>query len=381
MKRVLISGASVAGPALAYWLHRFGFEVQLIERAVALRTGGQAVDIRGVALEVMARMSLLSTARAHRTRMMGMSVLDPRGTEIWRSTERTLSAGRLDNGDVELLKDDLTRLLYEATKATADYRFGDSIATMVETQYGVDVSFERGAPQSFDLVIGADGFHSNVRTLLDETPLVRDLGSHIAIFGTANFLNLDNWQLSFRDEVSGYLIYPVRDNTELRVTLGFGSSPGDSLLDVQAQKALVAQRCAAMGGAVPRLLAAMWQAQDFYFGPMAQIHLAHWSAGRIALLGDAAYCPSPVSGQGTSLALVGAYVLAHELKRTPENHVAAFSRYAARMRPYVRANQALAVEYPRGGIPDEVMDRAKMAMTLEDEAAADRPRPQLKRLA
>lgn len=374
MKRVLISGASIAGPALAYWLQRNGFEVQLVERAAALRSGGQAIDIRGIALEVMSRMGLLGAARAHRTRMMGMSVLDKQGTDIWRSTERTLSGGRLDSGDVELLKDDLTRLLYDASSANAQYCFGDSITKIIETRQGVDVFFERGAPQSFDLVIGADGFHSNVRTLLDETPLVRDLGSHIAIFSAENFLGLDNWQLSFRDEVSGYLVYPVRDNTELRVTLGFGSSPSDPVLDVQAQKALVAQRCSEMGGPVPRLLAAMWHAPDFYFGSMAQIHLSHWSAGRIALLGDAAYCPSPLSGQGTSLALVGAYVLADELTRTSDDHIAAFSRYAERMRPYVRANQALAIEYPRGGIPDEVMERAKMAIPLDAEAAVDPPR-------
>lgn len=373
MKRVLISGASIAGPALAYWLHRYGFEVQLVERAVALRSGGQAIDIRGIALEVMSRMGLLGAARAHRTRMMGMSVLDKQGTEIWRSTERTLSGGRLDNSDVELLKDDLTRLLYDATGDTAQYRFGDSITEMVDSQHGVDVFFERGPPQTFDLVVGADGFHSNVRTLLDETPLIRDLGSHMAIFSADNFLGLDYWQLSFRDEASGYLVYPVRDNTELRVTLGFGSTPGDPILDVQAQKALVAQRCSAMGGPVPKLLKAMSQAQDFYFGSMAQIHLTHWSAGRVVLLGDAAYCPSPLSGQGTSLALVGAYVLAAELAKTPD-HAAAFSRYAERMRPYVRANQALAIEYPCGGISDEVLDRAKMAMRLDADAAADQPR-------
>lgn len=372
MKRVLISGASIAGPALAYWLHRRGFLVHVVERSVALRPGGQAIDIRGIALEVVSRMGLLGAARAHRTRMMGMSVLDKHGTEIWRSTQRTLSGGRLDSGDVELPKDDLTRLLYDATCATARYTFGDSIAKMAETPHGVDVSFERGGPESFDLVIGADGFHSNVRTLLEETPVVRDLGSHIAIFSADNFLGLQDWQLSFRDEVSGYLIYPVRDNSELRVTLGFGSSPGDPVLDAQAQKTLVAQRCSGIGGVVSRLLAAMWQAPDFYFGSMAQIHMAHWSAGRVVLLGDAAYCPSPLSGQGTSLALVGAYVLADEIGRTPDDHTAAFSRYAERMRPYVQANQALAIEYPRGGIPDQVMDRAKMAMTLGD--SADQPR-------
>jgi 2-polyprenyl-6-methoxyphenol hydroxylase-like FAD-dependent oxidoreductase len=366
MTSVLISGASIAGPTLAYWLHKAGFTPTLVERAPGLRPGGQAIDIRGVALTVMDRMGLLAAAQAKRTQMRGVSMIDETGKEIWRSEERTLSGGRFDNDDVEILKDDLSALLHGVTKENCEYLFHTSIAALAEDAAGVGVTFDNGEQRRFDLVIAADGLRSNTRRMVfgEDGAAYRDLGSHLAVFTAPNFLNVDNWQIGYRNELSGFLIYPARDNAELRVAFGFGSDPSDDVRDAAAQKALVAKRCTGLPWEAPRLLDAMWTAPDFYLGSMAQIVMDRWSHGRVALVGDAGYCPSPMSGQGTSLAIVGAYVLAQELARG--GHVEAFSAYEARMRPFVERNQALATaERPGQHLGDEVLDAAKNAISLD----------------
>jgi 2-polyprenyl-6-methoxyphenol hydroxylase-like FAD-dependent oxidoreductase len=367
LQKVLISGASIAGPTLAYWLSRAGFDVTVVERARAPRAGGQAIDIRGPALAVMREMELLDQAISMRTHLKGMSTLDINGNELSRTEERTLSGGRFNSGDVEILRDDLAGLLLGASQTTASYIYGDTIVALEEDMVGVTVTFEKELTRRFDLVIGADGLHSNTRQLAFGDDAVQPLGVVLSIFTTANLLRLRDWQLAFRDETSGYVIYPARDNTELRVNLGFGLSPGDDVRgDAASQKALVAKRCAHLRGDIPRLIEAMLKAEDFYFGALAQVRMESWSKGRITLAGDAAYCPSPFTGQGTSLALVGAFVLAKELTRSPEDHAAAFSRCENRMRPFVRKNQDMLSLERRGPIPDEVFDTAKNAIDIAD---------------
>ena len=367
MKTALISGASVAGPALAYWLRQSGWGVTVVERAAELRPGGQAVDIRGVALDVVSRMGLLEKAGALRTRLKGMSILDSEGNEIHRSEERTLSGGRFDSGDIEIFRDDLANLLHGLTRDDVAYQFDDSIAALEQHSDAVDVRFQSGRSESYDLVIGADGLRSNVRRLVfggDEL-FLRSLGAQVAIFSVDNFLELKDWQVAFRGDNSGFLIFPARDNRTLRVFFGFEGKEEAERLAIPQQKALVRERCGGMGWKVPRLLAAMHDASDFYLSSISQVHMRKWSQAHVVLLGDAGYCPSPMSGQGTSLALVGAYVLAREIERAGDNYTTAFAAYEARMRPYVELNQALATENPQGEVSDEALTRAKNAIALD----------------
>ncbi|MBO8194371.1 FAD-dependent monooxygenase [Streptomyces oryzae] len=370
MQTVLVSGASVAGLTLAHWLRRCGLAPTVVERAPAVRPGGHAIDVRGVALDVLDRMGLLGEARAARTRMRGMSMHDGDGNELWRSTEMTHSSGRLDSDDIELLREDLTALLHRRIRAgdEAEFLFGDSVAELEQTEGGVHVTFASGTRRTFDYVVGADGLHSGVRRLAfgPEADHLRHLGSHLAVFTTDNFLGLDNWQVWVQGESAGYCLYPVRDNTELRATLGFMSESLDyDHRDTAQQQSLLAQRMASLGGDTSKLLDAMRTAPDFYFDAMAQIHMDGWTRGRVALVGDAGYCPSPLSGQGTSLALVGAYVLAEELGRSADPAVA-LPRYEERMRPYAALNQALATENPGRGASEESLTLAKNAITLGD---------------
>lgn len=370
MTTVLISGAGIAGTALAYWLRRRGLIPTVVERAPGPRPGGQAVDVRGAALTVLGRMGLDDAARERRTTMLGMSMLDSNGDELWRSEEATLSSGRLDSDDIELLREDLVELIRSRTDGV-EHRFDDSILAVDQDDEGATVRFERGAPQRFDLVVGADGLHSNTRRLVfgPETPFIRHLGTYVSIFSAENFLELDNWQYWFNDGGNGGAVYPVRENTELRINLGFAAEPFDyDHRDTEAQKRVVADRLGGMGWEVPRMIEKMWHADDFYFDSMSQICMDRWSLGRVALIGDAAHCASPLSGQGTSLALVGAYVLAEELAGRPGGHRAAFERYEERMRPFVECNQALATgdrDADPGGEP--AVDRVKNAIELDGD--------------
>jgi 2-polyprenyl-6-methoxyphenol hydroxylase-like FAD-dependent oxidoreductase len=371
MPSVLISGASITGPALAYWLTRAGFQVTVVERAASLRSGGQAIDIRGPAITVIEKMGLLAAVKALRTHHKGMTVLDAQGKEISRTTERTASAGRLNSGDIEIFRDDLSRLLVEAAEGKVEYIFRESIEELEADEASVSASFRRTANRRFDIVIGADGLRSHVRWLAFDSDgrWMVPLGVGFAIYTTPNSLGLRDWQLSFRDETSGYVIYPSQTNEDLRVNLGFALMPDEFPRgDPEAQREIILRRTSHLGGPIPELLQHLPEASDLWFGPLAQVKMPSWSNGRVALVGDAAYCPSPFTGQGTSLAIIGAFVLAKELERSPRDPEAAFQRYEQRIRPFVILNQDLLSLTRQGPVPDDIFDRAKNGIDLSDYA-------------
>ncbi|MDL4815382.1 FAD-dependent monooxygenase [Actinomadura opuntiae] len=347
--KVLISGASIGGPALAYWLDRYGFDVTIVEVTDGLRAGGQAIDVRGPALEVAERMGILDRIREQRVQMRGMSMVDADGNELYRSEEHTITSGDLNSADIEILRDDLSRIIADAAGEGVEYLFGDSIAALEQDDDGVHVTFRSGTTRTFDLVVGADGAHSNTRRLVfgPEEQFISHLGTYLAVWTAPNFLGLDRWQVFHQMPGSawGGGVMSVRDNEEVRVYLGFESEQpiAYDYRDSAAQKKILADALAGGGWELPRLLDAMWDAPDFHFDSMAQIHMDSWSKGRIVLLGDAGYCGSPLSGQGTSMAMVGAYVLAGELKAAGGDHRAAFAGYERELRGYVAANQELAL--------------------------------------
>lgn len=374
---VLISGASVAGTALAYWLDRYGFDVTVMERAPGLRPGGQAIDVRGPAVDVARRMGVLDAIREQSTKMRGMTMVGPDGEELFQTTDYTFSGGDLDSDDIEILRDDLCRIMYEAASGRVAYRFDDTITAIGDRYDGAHVTFERSPARTFDVVVGADGLHSNTRQLVfgPESAYITHLGMYLAVFTAPNFLGLDHWQIFQMSGVTGGGVMSARDNTELRAYLGFASEePVEyDVRDVDAQKRLLAERTAEAGWIWPRAKEYMWEAPDFHLDSMSQIHLDAWSRGRVVLLGDAGYCGSPLSGQGTSMAMVGAYVLAGELKEAGGDHRTAFTSYEAELRDYVTANQRFA-------LTNRERMEAQFAATMV-EGGDDAPPPQASEFA
>ncbi|MEV4438659.1 FAD-dependent monooxygenase [Streptomyces sp. NPDC049577] len=347
---VLISGAGIAGPALAYWLREAGFTVTIVERAPAPRPGGQTVDLRGAGRTVIERMGLMGRAKAESVDQRGLALVDASG----RTTARVPADAFGGEGivsEIEILRGDLARVLHEATLPGTEYLFDDTVTALTEDADGVTVTFEKAAPRRFGLVVGADGPHSVVRGLAfgPEREFVRPLGLYMAWFTTTDAMDLDGWFLMHN--APGGLVASARPGRlpgEIKAGFSFRSAPiGYDRRDVAAQRELVARRFAGAGWEVPRLLRAMRTSPDFFFDSVGQVRLDGWSRGRVALLGDAGYCASPLTGLGTSLALVGAYVLAGELAAAGGDHRVAFRRYDEVMRPYVSQAQ----ELPPGGVP------------------------------
>ncbi|MDL5155838.1 FAD-dependent monooxygenase [Actinomycetospora termitidis] len=350
---VLVSGAGIAGSTLAHFLTRAGHRVTLVEAAAAPRPGGQAVDVRGPALEVVDRMGVGAELRAAATDMRGMSVVAPDGTELVSTTTTTLTGGPLDSPDVEILRDDLTNLL-AGSVTDAEWVFGDRVVGIDDDR----VRLASGRTEQVDVVVGADGLHSGVRRLVLPDAELRPLGSQLAVFTMPNVFGLDRWQVFCRypDAMAG--VYTARDNAEVRVNLGFEDDEVDDHRDLDAQRRRVAAAFAGREWWIPRMLEGMGAAPDFYLAPMTQVVLPRWSAGRTVLLGDAAWCTTPLSGQGTTLALIGAYLLAHELGARPVPE--AFAAWEERLRPVVEADQRLAVE-----------NAERVAAMAEDLASGD----------
>lgn len=376
VKTVLIAGASIAGPALAWWLRKFGFTPVLVEKSPGPRPGGHAIDVRGVALRILREMGLAEAAEARRTRMKGVSEIDRDGNELWRSEDFTISGGSFSFESIEILRDDLSRILVSGLPDDVEIIYGDSVAGYTETEDGITAAFQNGQERRFDLIVGADGLTSTMRKLIfgPDDAFLRPFDTVVAPFSAPNTIGLRDWQLTYKDGAGSCSVYTAPGNESLRVSFGFAAKLGEVPADRAGQIALVRKNCEHMGWHVPELLEVMARARDFYLGSFAQVKMPHWTKGRAALVGDAAYCPSPYTGQGTSLAIVGGYVLAWELARTPADHAGAFARYEARMRPFVEVNQAIAdltrderISDPAyyTGVIEPALENAKNAIELE----------------
>jgi 2-polyprenyl-6-methoxyphenol hydroxylase-like FAD-dependent oxidoreductase len=346
-RNVLITGASIAGPVLAWWLSRFGMKATVVERSREFRDGGQNIDVRGAGRTVLQRMGLDEAVAQRSTGEEGLAFVDE--ADHYRAEFGAEEFGA--NGPTaerEILRGDLARLLYEYSRGQADYVFGDRIVNLDDQGDAVEVTLEKGGRHRFDAVIAAEGIGSSTRKLLfgeaaRRVPL--DLyTSYFTIPRAASDGKIARWF-----NTPGGLSVVLRPDNKgtTRAILSVQQAPaGYEDLSPDQQKAFLKAKFAGAGWETPRVLAALDQADDFYFEAVGQVKLERWSKGRIALVGDAAYCASPISGMGTSLALVGAYVLAGELSRH-EDPVRAFDAYERIMRPYVEQAQNVPKAGPR----------------------------------
>jgi 2-polyprenyl-6-methoxyphenol hydroxylase-like FAD-dependent oxidoreductase len=342
---VLVSGASVAGPTLAYWLSRHGFRPTVIERAPVLRRGlgGHAVDLFGPAVDVVERMGVLPAVMGARTQTELLSFERPGRSPVEVDFSR-LVAG-ISERHVEIMRGELASILYEATRDDVEYVFGDSIRTLDDDGDGVTVTFETGSPRRFGLVVGADGLHSNVRRLVfgDESRYRRYIGGYLGVFTVPNYLGLVGRMLTYLAPGKLAAVYPVRQTGAARA--GFLFRRTEELVfdhrDLAQQRRLLREAYADDGWEVPRLLAELDGADDFYFDSISQIIMQTWSSGRVTLVGDAGYSPGPAVGGGTSVAVVGAYVLAGELRKAGGEHTTAFPAYEDQMREFVLRSRTI----------------------------------------
>jgi 2-polyprenyl-6-methoxyphenol hydroxylase-like FAD-dependent oxidoreductase len=338
---ILINGGGIAGPTLAFWLARHGHAVTIAEQARQLRTGGQAVDFRGPALTVLEKMGLLEQVKAGATHMGPLVLVDRRGKEVGRLPAEVIS------GEVEIHWGDFTRILYEAVRNDVNYRFDVRVTALTDNGQGVDVTFSDGSTGGYDLVVGADGLHSGTRRLAfgPEERYVTQLGQCFGFFDIENRLRLDHCGMAYIDAGRTAALQGIDPDKPARASL-FLSDPHVAFdyRDTEGNKRLFVERYAGMGWEVPTLLDGLAETPEVYFDSIAQVHLDSYARGRVCLTGDAAWCASPRSGMGTTLALVGSYVLAHEMQGAGDDYAAAFARYQRLLAPYVARCQKLAID-------------------------------------
>src|SRR5262249_7317204 len=320
---VLISGAGIAGPAVAYWLRTAGFRPTVVERAPAPRPGGQAVDLRGAGRTLTARMGRLDRVRAVALEQEGFAYVDAKG-RITARLPADAFGGEGIVSEIEVLRGDLCRVLYEASLPETEYIFDDTITGIEQDAGGVTVTFEKAPSRRFSIVVGADGLHSTVRRIAfgPDPACLPPFHLYIAWSTAPAEIDLGGWFLMYN--APGGLVAcarPGRDGDEIKVMLSFRAEPETyERLGRADHQDLLEKRFAGAGWEVPRLLEAVRGATGVYFDSLGQGHLDEWSRGRVVLLGDAGYCPSPLTGLGTSLSLVGAYVLVAELVAAGGDH-------------------------------------------------------------
>jgi 2-polyprenyl-6-methoxyphenol hydroxylase-like FAD-dependent oxidoreductase len=344
-RRVLISGASVAGPVLGYWLNRFGFRPTVVELTEELRfgSGGHAVDLFGPAVQIIEWMGVLPQVEQARTSTEIISFIRAGHRPIDVPAE--LGSEGVSARHVEIMRGELAKIIYEAGRGDIDYVFGNSISSLEETEQGVNVTFRPGSAQVFDLVIGADGLHSITRRLAfgEEHRFLHFLGGYLAVFTVPNYLDLHQQMLGYGEVDRTAAIYPVRETGEARVLFLWRTPTLHDYdrRDTAAQRRLIKNPFGDMDWEVPRLLAELESADDLYLDSISTIVMDTWTRGRVTLVGDAGYSPGSAVGGGTSLAVVGAYVLASELAAASGDHIRGLAAYEQALRPAVKESQRI----------------------------------------
>lgn len=353
--KIAINGAGVAGPALAHWLHKTGHEPALIERAPKLRAGGYVIDFWGLGYTLAERMGVASKVRAAGYQVEQVRLVDANGRKA--GGFRVEAFQRLMKGRfTSLPRGALSRIIYETIADKIETIFGDTIAAIEEQSDGVRLQFEKAPPRNFDLVIGADGLHSVVRRLTfgDEAQFERELGYRVLAFELSGYKARDELTyVSFARPGRQIARFSMRnDRTLILAVFHAGLAAGTDPQDLQSRKALLAQIFDGSGWEWPEIRAALADVSEVYYDRVSQIEMAHWSRGRVGLIGDAGACVSLLAGEGTGLAMVEAYVLAGELKQAGDDYALAFRRYEERLKPFILSKQKSARAFASSFAPE-----------------------------
>jgi 2-polyprenyl-6-methoxyphenol hydroxylase-like FAD-dependent oxidoreductase len=351
---VLISGAGIAGPALAFWLKAAGFQPTLVEHAPALRTGGYVIDFWGLGYDVAQHMGLVSEIDCIGYHLREIRIVNARGeriTGLGVNVLRELTGERF----VTVGRSDLSRLLFEKIKNDTEVIFGDEVVGLQQQSECVQVEFKHGKQRQFDLVIGADGLHSTIRRLVfgSQDRFEKQLGYVVAAFEVSGYRPRD-------DDI--YVMYcePRRmlgrfalngDRTLFLFVFATGTDARSEILHLAAQKAILRTSFGDLPWETPCILAELGRAEDLYFDRVSQIKMPTWSKGRVALVGDAAFCVSLMAGQGGALAMTAAYILAGELGKTGQRQEEAFRNYERILRTFIESKQQGATRFASAFVP------------------------------
>ena len=348
--RVLISGAGIAGPTLAYWLAHYGFTPTIIETAPRLRTGGYVIDFWGAGYDIAERMGLLPEINRKGYLVREIRVVGRAGQRL--AGFRSDAFSRMTQGRfVSIPRGDLAASIFAKIEGNVETIFGDSLDRIEQSGKGVEVTFQSGGTRQFDLVIGADGLHSRVRQLVygEQGRFEKYLGYKVAALEVKGYRPRDELVYVMYTQVGQQVVrFAMRDDRTMFL-FTFADKNITGVDTVESQRAVLRERFGASGWECPEILQALDSCKDLYFDRVSQIQMeprrGSWTRGRVTLVGDAASCVSLLAGQGSALAMVGAYILAGELHRTRGDYAAAFGRYQDLFGPFVLNKQKSAIRF------------------------------------
>jgi 2-polyprenyl-6-methoxyphenol hydroxylase-like FAD-dependent oxidoreductase len=350
---ILISGAGIAGLTLAYWLQRYGFQPAIVEKRPNLSNAGYMIDFYGSGIDVAERMGILDALKATQYPISGLTIVDRDGkpqVNVELGTLRKLLHGRYMN----VMRGDLASVIYQCVADSVPVKWGSSIDRLSNQPDHVGVQFSDGTSGSYDLVIGADGIHSRVRDLLwgPESQFEHYLGFYVAC-AVIDRLPMEQPALcTYIEPHKQASVYPIHGD-RLATFLTFASER-QNVQTREQQIDLLQSRMGGMGWRVPDLLQAMSESPHLYFDAVAQIKLDQWHQGRAALIGDACQCLTLLAGQGASMAMAGAYILAQELQRFDGDYQQAFQGYQAQLKPEIDKRQGEARKLAKTFVPDNL---------------------------
>lgn len=358
--KILICGGGCAGPALAYWLARDGHKVVICERYPALRATGAQIDLRAQGIEVVKRMGIMEAVRSKLVDELGVAIVDSKGNVKGTILANTSGKGAQSvTSEYEIMRGDLVRILYDATKDDVEYVFGKTVERFEQDENEVVAYFSDGSKDTFDLLVGADGQGSRIRKAIlppDAPEPYWRLGIHMAYYFIPREEGDTNIRRTYLGAGGRMIFRRTHNDTETQVYLILKDDSKDlqsvSRVPVEQQKAFWTERFGDAGWQTPRFLKGMQTTDNFYCQEVVQVRTDTWHKGRVVLLGDAAHCPSPFSGMGTTGSFVGAYVLAGEINRNSENLPEALANYDKTLRPFVDEIQKINPFFLRLAIPE-----------------------------